>query len=355
MKRIDDRTFAAHWTLREATTLEIVLTSSRTGLDSRPAFLSIGILRDREPRVTLRALGVSSHVTPIATIPLSLAATDDFGLAALRLQFDRTCRAPTDKSETKTAAIPRSPCRWPERPDAPVLDHQVRHDVLLQADPPAVGTMLRFVGEADDRCARGTQTGRSSVLPLQVVSPDELFYEILLRQRAERTKFLAVIEAVEKQTPVLAGQPTSEDFFRVMRQIHSGSRQLDQIAGRIADTLQEMKLNQVGSPKSHRLLQEGIVDPLRALTAGPMNQLRGLLQSLAGAGSSPGASKDVARRLHQETVAKMKNILEQMSQWESFVDVVNQVAEVIRMQQKVLQETEKARESRTKEVFDDKP
>ena len=42
-----------------------------------------------------------------------------------------------------------------------------------------------------------------------------------------------------------------------------------------------------------------------------------------------------------------------MSQWESFVDVVNQVAEVIRMQQKVLQATEKARESRTQEVFDD--
>ena len=51
----------------------------------------------------------------------------------------------------------------------------------------------------------------------------------------------------------------------------------------------------------------------------------------------------------------MRNILEQMSQWESFVDVVNQVAEVIRMEQKVLQETEKARESRTQEIFDDKP
>ena len=59
-----------------------------------------------------------------------------------------------------------------------------------------------------------------------------------------------------------------------MREQHAGSRQLDQIAGRIADTLQEMKLNQIGSPKSHRLLQDGVIDPIRALTAGPMNQLR---------------------------------------------------------------------------------
>ena len=93
----------------------------------------------------------------------------------------------------------------------------------MQADPPKIGTILRFVAEADDRCARGAQTGRSSALSVQVVSPDELFYEILIRQRAERAKFLAVLEAVEKQTPVLAGQPTADDFLRVMRVQHSGS------------------------------------------------------------------------------------------------------------------------------------
>jgi hypothetical protein len=154
---------------------------------------------------------------------------------------------------------------------------------------------------------------------------------------------------------VLAGDPVSEDLLRVMRAEHSGSRQLDQIASRIADTLQEMKLNQIGSPKSHRLLQEGVIDPLRALSTGPMSQLRSVLQALSGTATNPGATKDAARRLQNEIVTKMKGILEQMSQWESFVDVVNQVAEVIKMEQKVLQATEKARESRTQEVFDDKP
>src|SRR5205823_3129859 len=178
LKRIDERTFAAQWTLRDATTLEILLTSAETGLASRPAFLSIGLLRDREPRVTLRALGIGGHVTPVATIPMTLAATDDFGLAALRLQVDRTVTVEEkEKAEPKTqratVALP-----LPADPGRPVLDHQVRHDVVLQSDPPKVGTLLRFVGEAEDRCARGAQTGRSSVLALQVVSPDELFYEI---------------------------------------------------------------------------------------------------------------------------------------------------------------------------------
>ncbi len=354
LRRVDEKTFATNWTLREATTLEVSLRSSRTGLDSRPAFLSIGLLRDREPRVTLRAAGVGGHVTPVATIPLTVAAIDDFGLAAMRLQLDRsTIVGEKDKPETKTrretVAIPMA-----AEAGRVLLDHQARHEVMLQADPPAPGTILRFTGEADDRCARGTQTGRSTPLQLQVVTPDELFYEILLRQRAERAKFLAALELVEKQTPVLAGRPSSEDFLRVMRTAQSASRQLDQIGGRIADTLQEMKLNQVGSPKSHRLLQQGIIEPIKALNAGPMNELRGMLQALAG-GNNAGASEEAARRLHGEVVARMKGILEQMSQWESFVNVVNQVAEVIRLQQQILQATEKARETRTQEVFDGKP
>ena len=291
LKRIDDKTFATNWTLREATTLEVSLVSKQTGLDSRPAFLSVGLLRDREPRVTLRAVGVGGHVTPVATIPLSVAATDDFGLAALRLQLDRsTIVGDKDKPETKTK---RETVQVPLPSDAgrTLLDHQARHEVPLLSDPPVPGTVLRFVAEADDRCARGVQTGRSTPLQFQVVSPEELFYEILLRQRAERAKFLAALEAVEKQTPVLAGRPKSDDFLRVMRAVQTTSRHLDQIGGRIADTLQEMKLNQVGSPKSHRLLQQGIIEPMKALNAGPMNELRGMLQALAGAAPRPGPAR----------------------------------------------------------------
>src|SRR4029077_969905 len=136
-----------------------------------------------------------------------------------------------------------------------------------------------------------------------------LFYEILLRQRAERVKFVAALETVEKQAPVLAGRPKADDFLKVMRAVHSASRQLDQIGGRIADTLQEMKLNQVGSPKSHRLLPQGIIQPLKAGGAGPTGELRNTLQALPGAGTQAAASEEAARRLHGQVVARMKDVL----------------------------------------------
>lgn len=353
LTRVDSKTFVGRWTLREATTLEIQLTAERTGLTSKPTFLSLGLLKDREPRVTLRAQGVGVHVTPVATIPLTLAATDDLGLTALRLQVERT----SDGGEKAAPVTTKQVVPIPFAADGGrvVLDHQARHDVDLQAAPPPIGTVLRFQAEAEDRCARGAQIGRSGVLHMQVVSPDELFYEILIRQRAERAKFVSVFDATEKQGAVLAGTPTAEDYTNVSRALHNGTRQLDQVASRMADSLQEMKLNQVGSPKSHRLLQDGVIDPIRALNSGPAAEFRNTLQSLSGAGLRTAVDAEKARRLHGQVVAKMKAILDQMSQWESFVDVVNQVAEVIKMQQNVLKATEKARESRTQEVFDDKP
>ena len=355
LDRLDGKTFAAKWTLKEATTLEVLLTSKETGLASKPAFFSIGLLKDREPRVTLRAVGVGGRVTPVATIPLTIASTDDIGLAALRVKVDRTFNAGTDEKPEPKTRSEVVPLPLPLSPDRPVLDHQARHDVVLQVDQPGVGTILRIVGEAEDKNVRGAQTGRSGAIQLQVVSPDELFYEILIRQRAERSKFITVLESVEKQAPILASQASSDDLTRVLRAEQAATRQLDQVAARISDTLQEMKLNQVGTPKSHRLLQESIIDPLRALTAGPMNQLRASLQSLSSTATASIESRESTRKLHGEVVAKMKAILDSMSQWESFVDVVNQVVEVIKMQQKVLKATESARETRTREVFDDKP
>ena len=353
LTRVDGKSFSARWTLREALTLEVELTSLDTGLTAKPAYLSIGILKDREPRVTLRALGVGARVTPVATIPLSIAATDDFGLGAVRLQSERTTND-GDKGEPKTTKK-TIPLPMAVDPSRPVLDHQARQEIELQAETPPIGAVLRFVAEAEDRCARGVQVGRSSPILIQVVSSNELFYEILLRQRAERAKFVTVLETAEKQTPLLASTPTADTYAGVMRSLHPGSRQLELTAGRIADTLQEMKLNQVGSPKSHRLLQEGVIDPIRALNAGPVAELRGVLLSLSGSGARTAANPEEARRLHGMVLTGMRTILDQMSQWESFVDVVNQVAEVIKMQQNILQSAEKARESRTQEVFDAKP
>jgi hypothetical protein len=54
----------------------------------------------------------------------------------------------------------------------------------------------------------------------------------------------------------------------------------------------------------------------------------------------------------QAAVDEMKRILARMSQWESFVDVINQLRAVIKTQNDVLDSTEKAEKDRIKGLFD---
>ena len=54
----------------------------------------------------------------------------------------------------------------------------------------------------------------------------------------------------------------------------------------------------------------------------------------------------------QAVIDQMQKILAQMSQWESFVDVVNQLRQIIKSQNEVLETTEKALKERIKGLFD---
>ena len=48
----------------------------------------------------------------------------------------------------------------------------------------------------------------------------------------------------------------------------------------------------------------------------------------------------------------MQQILKQMSQWDSFVDVLNQLNEIIRLQSKVRDDTQQMRTKQTEGIFE---
>ena len=49
----------------------------------------------------------------------------------------------------------------------------------------------------------------------------------------------------------------------------------------------------------------------------------------------------------------MQKILDQMSQWENFIDVLNQLKEIVKLQNDVLQSTEQEKKKRTSDLFDE--
>lgn len=103
LEQLDPRTFRYRWTMDKPRTIELRLVSEASGLASRPYFLTVGLLHDREPRLTLRASGVGRRVTPQARLPLAIHASDDFGLASLGLELERTELA-GDQTQTTSKA-----------------------------------------------------------------------------------------------------------------------------------------------------------------------------------------------------------------------------------------------------------
>jgi len=350
LTRVDERHYTASWKMTEAQTLEIRLVGEQGGLASKPYFITIGLLTDRAPRVALRSSGVGRRVTPQARIPLSAHAADDLGLTKLDIDLEQT--VPKEgKPEVTTREIA---IELPQADEAaPLTDFDVQRQVALAEYGFAAGTLVKLRGTALDNCSQGTQTGSSRWLSFQVVTPEELFYEILMRQRAERAKFAVALETARSQTEVLGGPLDDERAFGVARKHQLVARQVWQVANRLDATLQEMTLNELGSQQARDLLQTKVINAIRDLHSDAMTHLRNTLEAVAR--DPAGATEPLveARELHQEIVDEMQRILEQMSQWENFIDVLNQLKEIVKLQNSVLETTEQEKKTRTQEIFDD--
>ena len=61
---------------------------------------------------------------------------------------------------------------------------------------------------------------------------------------------------------------------------------------------------------------------------------------------------DAAIARQDQITSKMEEILKQMAQWDSFVDVLNQLNEIIRMQERVKAGTDELKGKQTDSVFD---
>ncbi len=375
LEREDTRNYAARWSLSEPLALEIQLVGAAGGLTSRPYVLSIGLLKDRAPRVAVRSSGVGPRVTPQARIPIALHATDDIALTEVALELERIGVAEKERERSpRPSGAPAAPAgdddgageepaaKTPpkatriavEAPDADETRELERQtEVVLASRALLPGTALRLRGLASDNCADGSQTGTSRWLTFRVVTPEELFHEILMRQRAERAKFRAALGTAKEQADTLENAISPEDVDGLVRKHQVIERQVSQVANRLDASLTEMRLNDVGSAQALELLDAQVITPMRELAGDPMPAMRRVLAQMASERSNPGPHQEKARELQSEIVATMQRILDQMAQWESFVDVVNQLRGILKAQNQMIDATEETRKQRTKSIFDE--
>ncbi len=348
LRRLDQHRYEARWQMDRPLNLELLLVAKDGGLASKPYFLSLGLLQDRPPRVNIRATGVGRLVTSVVRIPLTLGFQDDLGLRAVALQAEWATPAGDEiKRGTRSFELP-----LPSSADgSPLVDLELRHTAMLAELALPAGSQVRLRGHAQDNSADGPQSGFSRWLTYQVVTPEELMYEIVRRQRAERDKFKAALDQQRSIADPLAALVDAEQARPLAARHKLLTRQVVQVGRRLDETLQEMINNDLGSAPARELLKRDILEPLAELANATLPDVSRRLEGLAV--RIDDASLGQARQAHADALAQMERILQRMAQWESFLDVVNQLREVIRLQTGVLQATEQERASRTRDLFDE--
>lgn len=321
--------FRARWTLRRALALELELRSQATGLLSRPFPLAIGVASDRPPRVTLTRHGVGERVTPAARVPARAIAQDDHGLARISLRL----REPGAPGEPGVE-------RWHadllhEGPQAVLTASEERAgEVPLAELAPAVGSVLSLVAEAEDRCPLGAQIGASPALSLVVVEPAQLLAEIDARLAAARAELRASAEQARALGDEMerAGGPAAEWPGRQ----RLTERCVWQTERTLGESLRELALNALIDPPAEALLRERALEPLVELV---QSELPAQRERLERADPDLGALREGQRRV----VAGMRRALAGLEQWDTFVDLVQHLNEVIRLQVEVRDATRGSR------------
>ena len=387
--RIDEMTFALRWTHQRAVRLNIELIGEAAQLGSYPIPLTIGLRADRPPRVSLRREGVKSRVTPNATLPLFVTATDDASVRGVWLELARqmpgrierevlraTRAAEREKLIREAEAAGQAPpvfeddddALTPEQSDdhaAPAIEPVVlfaaaeageeksldlSHELRLAGYELKVGDLLRITAAAEDNRYGGAQEGRSRVLVFRITAPEELFREVLLRQQALRSRFRkARVEAEELRDAlrVYTGEPTQAK--QLLSRHRLTQRAVWEVRRSLDDSAEEMRLNKLGGEESYELLRRYVLEPMGRLHDQAMTRQRQALESLAAQPDAIPATLD-----RQEAImADMDAILKAMNQWDSFIDVVNQLNEIITIQEEVRKFTEALQEKETERLFED--
>ena len=347
LHRVDDRHFEIDWTQQSAVALEIELVSVDAHLASTPTTVSIGLKTDQPPRVALTYTGVHPRVTAKAKIPLSIQASDDYGIA--QVAFSLKIETPRPR-QPRPARRPHRP-RESLRPDSPNHRSRMQQPHTLDLEPmnlPA-GSLVSVTASATDDCYIGPQTTTSRQVTFRIVPADELFRDILLRQQAERARFRKQTDeaaGVRDQLRTIGTPQSAEEAATHHRTIQ---REVSRIAQSLTETVTEMRLNGLGTDEAFTLMDKTILTPLKNLNDELMTPQKDALDTLQP--GDPKTLADAADRQDQ-IVAQMHDILKQMAQWDSFVDVLNQLNHLIEMQNQAQQGTQELKKKQTDGLFE---
>jgi hypothetical protein len=218
-------------------------------------------------------------------------------------------------------------------PDAgPDGSVEVQRELALEEIGVRVGSVLRLRADARDRCHLGAQEGESRPVTMRVVEPAQLLAEIVMRLQLTRSKFRRAYEDARDLQDELEQSEEVQAVADVLRRHRLIDRTAWSTNRTVEASLRELALNALIEEKSQLLLETKVLEPLTLLHEETLRDQRLAFEQLFN-GEDVSHAGLLARQI--SIVEEMAAILEGMEQWDSFVDLVNQLEEVIRLQQDI--------------------
>ncbi len=304
----------------------------------------LGAVLDEPPTVSLSLSGIQSAVTPIAMLPVTGRAEDDYGVTSLQT-FLATAGNPsdTDESDTNAAETVETDADEPDgddaesKPENQANEAAAAYSVQLRTDrdgqaetvidlreltnngtiePLRPGDAISVYAEARDGYdLQGKHQTTSEIFRLEVVTPAELLAllerrELGLRTRLEQTVtetqglrdqlarfrvdgFVIPSGGGEQSTSLQDAEANAEDPER-MRQLQvirlrvqqaglqasKTAEELNGIAESLDDLLQEMVNNRIDSRDRQERLGSGVRDPIRTIVEVSMTRLKDQIDAI---------------------------------------------------------------------------
>ncbi len=343
-RKIDDKHFEIQWTHDKAMLLSLELVGVEAGLISNPVQVAVGLKQDLPPKVTLQSSGVGQFITAQATLPLAIVARDDYGVA----KVDLNVRIEQPSPDAKPIAPAVIGVAGPLQPPSAT---PVEISKPLQVGPmlAPVGSMVYVTAAATDSRYEGAQVGQSPTRAFRVVENDELMRQILQRLQAERSRFRLVVTAAGAMKEQLVAFKAA-DGPAMIQQYRAMQRDVGRVQQGIGGALLEMRLNALASVEALNLLNSTVVTPLNDLQDNAMAVQLQTLEQLAKTPTTELANQAGAQQA--KIVETMTALLKAMADWDSFVDVLNQLNEVIKIEGGVQDGTQQLKKKQAESIFD---
>jgi len=334
-----------------------------------PYRVVVSVVPDLPPEVSVQLHGISSAVTPQATIPLVGQMTDEYGLEEAWFEYQIDQNPPQPRP---LANQPRGRRQLLEINPFDLAETRGDSDSLLASLQPGQQLTLSVKARDAYNLEAEPHVGSSPRFLLDIVTASELRALLEKRELGLRQRFEAIYEKMVDTSDLLTRigiEPSTiaeeterrrqRDRLRISGSLQNVTQLAQETLG-VADGFEEIVRelinNRVDTEELKQRLGEGIADPLREIGSRLMPKLEEGLQEFESAFTDEKETKEhhAAAIAQAEVVSEaMKQVLDRMLELESYNELVELLRSIVAEQKQLEEKTKEQRREKLRRLLEE--